>query len=77
MLDPVHDHDVGCVIDAIDDPVVAPPGREKPVELSDERLAESVRVLADPAPDGDEGSIGTLVGGLSRLRTPSGVIRIS
>ncbi|MCL4414779.1 MAG: hypothetical protein M1522_08565 [Actinobacteria bacterium] len=47
MLDPVHDHDVGCLIDAVDDPVVAPPGREQPVELSEEPLAGPVRALAD------------------------------
>jgi len=36
MLDPVHDHNTGYNADAVDDPIVAPPGGEQPVELSDE-----------------------------------------
>ena len=57
MLDPVHDHDIGHIVDAVDDPIVATPSGEQPVELCDERLAESARVLADGAPHSGEGSI--------------------
>jgi hypothetical protein len=60
MLDPVHDYDTDYRVDAVDDPIVAQPGRQRPVALSDERLAESVRLLADRAPNSDEGSISDL-----------------
>ncbi len=35
MLDPVHHHDMGYIVDAVDDPIVAPPSGEQPVELRD------------------------------------------
>jgi hypothetical protein len=49
MLNPMHDDDLGRVVDAVDDPVVASSRREKTGELADERFAEPLRVFADGA----------------------------
>jgi hypothetical protein len=49
MLNPVHDDDLGCVVDAVDDPVVASACREKASEFADQRFAEPVRVFTDGA----------------------------
>lgn len=49
MLNAVHDHDPGCVIDAVDDPVVPSPRREKTDEFSDEFFAEPLGVLPERA----------------------------
>jgi hypothetical protein len=43
----VHDDDLGHVVAAVDDPVVASSRREQAGELADERFAEPVRVFAD------------------------------
>jgi hypothetical protein len=49
MLNPVHDDDLDCVVDAVDDPVVASARREKAGEFADQRFAEPVRVFTDGA----------------------------
>jgi len=60
MLDSVHGHDAGCIVDAVDDPVVTSAGGEQAVQLSNEWLAESVRILADRTPHGDERGVTNL-----------------
>ncbi len=54
MLNPMYDHHVGYLVNAVNDPVVPSTSGEHSNEVSDERLAESVRVLADRAPNCDE-----------------------
>lgn len=49
MLNPVHDDDLGRVVDAVDDPVVASSRREKVGEFADQRFIEPVRVFTDGA----------------------------
>lgn len=60
MLNAVHDHDSGRVVDAVDDPVVASSRREKAGEFSDEFFAEPLGVLPDRAVYGSERCISNL-----------------
>lgn len=57
MLDSVHGHDAGRIVDAVDDPVVTPTSGEQADELSDEGLAESAGILPDRSPHGGKGGI--------------------
>ena len=57
MLDSVHDHDAGSIVDAVDHPVITSTGGEQAAELSDEWLAESAGILPDRSPHGGEGGI--------------------
>ena len=49
MLHAVDQHDVGVVIDLVDDPMVTASSRPQPRELADEWLADSARVLGEGA----------------------------
>lgn len=55
MLYPVHDHDAGCIVDAVDNPVVTSTSGKQAGELSLERLAEPARIVADRSSHGGEG----------------------
>ena len=43
----MHGHDLGVVIDAVDDPIVAAASGVQPGKLSYKRLAESLGILGD------------------------------
>jgi len=60
MLNPVHDDDLGCVIDAVNDPIVALSRREQAGEFADEGLAEPARVFADRAMQGGQRRVADL-----------------
>jgi hypothetical protein len=47
MLDPVHHYHLGRLVDAVDDPIIAPACGEQPGELSDKWLPEPIRVLSN------------------------------
>ena len=57
MLHSVDQNDLVIFEDLVDDAVVATPRRPETLEFSDERLAESVRVVRNRAEDGFQCSV--------------------
>lgn len=49
MLHTVNEHEMGVVIDLVDDSVVAAAGRPQPGELADERLTDAVGIVSECA----------------------------
>src|SRR5919201_6773236 len=49
VLGTVHQHDLGVVVDLVDDPKVAPPCRVETFELTAKRLARPARGLSNRA----------------------------
>ncbi|MGH9305242.1 MAG: hypothetical protein ACRDZ5_12675, partial [Acidimicrobiales bacterium] len=70
MLDPVYEYELGQLVNAVDDPVVAPPGREEAGQVSHERLAEPVRILGDRAAQRRQRGVADLRGKLVEVTKP-------
>ena len=60
MLDAVNDHELGGVVDAVDDPVITAASRVEPNKFSDERLSQSVRILRNWTVEDHEGGVADL-----------------
>lgn len=62
MLHSEHDHDVGILVDLVDDSIVAASRGVEALELTDERMPETNRVLGDRTQDRLEGCRPDLLG---------------
>ena len=64
MLNPMDRHNLGIGIDVVDDSIVTTASREETGKLTDKRLAQFLRVLADRSVQSDERGITDLLGKL-------------
>lgn len=71
MFDGLHDHEAAPIVDAVDDPMVAPSGAVQPLQLEPQRASDSMWVLSERPIDELDRRSGHFLGE-SRQRTKCG-----